>query len=489
MSNQSVNVGDELFLGGFSGSFLRRLLWLVVVLNGLLGAQSAWAHNFDPQRFLDNLAVALIALVGLVVHRRHGFRAALIWLLWATWSALAVVMAMRYGLRDPTALTYPLFIVMAGWLLGRRHAYGMLLASAVLAVGMVMAENRGWIASTSPVGSTTLAAVFVAVLVVGSVVSLAIANSARSQHDRVLELIDTLESRVAERTAHLETVNSELQQTVADLKRVQRELVNSEKLASLGAMVAGISHELNTPIGNALTASTTMAHEIEVFVQKAAEPTMKRSTLREFGNTVTGLSELLQRSLDKAAQLISSFKRVAVDRTSERRQTFDLKQTIDQLVLTLRPTLKIAPWEIISAIPPDVMMDSYPGPLEQVLANLVINAHIHAFEGRQQGKVRIFLQPDPDARGATQRATARTIRLCVADDGNGMSEEIAVRAFEPFFTTKLGQGGSGLGLSISHSIVTGILGGTMKVETAPGMGTTFILDIPVVAPYPRDREA
>jgi signal transduction histidine kinase len=180
----------------------------------------------------------------------------------------------------------------------------------------------------------------------------------------------------------------------------------------------------------------------------------------------------------RASELITSFKRVAVDRTSERRQKFALRKAIEQLLMALRPTLKQSPWNIHVEGPDDLVLDSYPGPLEQVISNLLINAFMHAFEGREQGTVSIILK----AVKKTSPETGVWVRIDVLDDGVGMGATVAQRIFEPFFTTKMGRGGSGLGLSISHSIVTGLLGGTLNVETAPGQGTRFVLELPTIAP-------
>jgi signal transduction histidine kinase len=476
---------NDIFLIGLNRTFLRKLLWLVAGLNVILGAQSMWAYHFDPSHFLDNLAIVCIALVGLFILPRKGFQVALGWLLWATWCALGVVMAMRNGLRDPTALTFPLFIVLAGWLLGRRQAIFMVCISAILACLLAIADNYGLLGIASPSSYMMLTTVFIAVLVIGAVVSLAISASVLNQHARVIELNRTLETRVLERTAHLELVNRELQGTLQTLQSAQRELVESEKMASLGSMVAGIAHELNTPIGNAVTAASTLSHEVEMFVAKSQEAAIRRSTISEFGIVALGLSELITRSTHRAAELISSFKRVAVDRTSEHRRIFDLRLAVDELVLTLRPTFKKTPWSISVQGSVGLKVDSYPGPLEQVLSNLILNAFMHAFDGRENGSVSIALERVQSPPSSSQiESQLSWICIHVQDDGIGMSQEVMQHIFEPFFTTKLGRGGSGLGLSISHNIVKSLLGGTLTVASTPAHGSTFTLTIPDIAPEP-----
>ncbi|MBS1197553.1 MAG: domain S-box protein, partial [Proteobacteria bacterium] len=174
----------------------------------------------------------------------------------------------------------------------------------------------------------------------------------------------------------------------------------------------------------------------------------------------------------RAAELITSFKQVAIDQTSSQRRVFILAEVIAKIITTLRPTLKKTPYNIETSIPEIIQMDSFPGPLGQVLANLINNAVIHAFEGKTQGTVRIEASQCED----------KQVELKITDDGQGIPPANINRIFDPFFTTKLGQGGSGLGLSIANTIVTGILGGTISVASEIGVGTTFTLKLPNIAP-------
>ncbi|MBK9625498.1 MAG: hypothetical protein IPO38_13640 [Rhodocyclaceae bacterium] len=272
-----------------------------------------------------------------------------------------------------------------------------------------------------------------------------------------------LEARVEERTA-------ELSATVARLQQTQDDLVHAEKLASLGSLVAGVSHELNTPIGNALTTASTLQDDAKDFQRAVAEGGIKRSTLDGFVQRSVDMSALLVRSCYRAAHLISSFKQVAVDQTSEQQRRFDLLTLIEDNVASLQPSFKGAAWTIVVDVPGGISCNSYPGPLGQVLVNLIQNAAVHAFESAQAGLLRISATAD-----------ASMVEIVVSDNGAGMSKETLERIFEPFFTTKLGKGGSGLGLVICRNIVTGVLGGQLIATSQPGAGSQFTIKFPPVA--------
>lgn len=272
-----------------------------------------------------------------------------------------------------------------------------------------------------------------------------------------------LEARVSERTA-------ELSATVTQLKQAQAELVQAEKLASLGSLVAGVAHELNTPIGNALMTATTLDDAANDTRTAFVKGEIRKSALAQFLDNATSMTELIVRSCRRAADLISSFKQIAVDQTSERQRQFDLRTLVDDILATLRPGFKNAPWVITVDVPEGITCDSYPGPLGQIISNLVMNAIAHGFDGRDQGTVTV--------RGS---ATGEQINLWVDDDGKGMDPPTLAKIFDPFFTTNLGKGGSGLGLSISHNLATGMLRGTLSASAEAGKGSSFHLSFPRVS--------
>ena len=295
----------------------------------------------------------------------------------------------------------------------------------------------------------------------------------RIEHE-VRELNVELEARVQKRTEQLRQANQELSTTVEHLKLAQGELVRSEKLASLGSLVAGVAHELNTPIGNGVMAISTMRQALKTFRERSADG-LKRSVLDSLLESVDTGSVIAERNLQRAAELVTSFKQVAVDQTSSQRRRFELNQTVHEVALTLQPTLKHGVAKLQIDIPQDIYLDGYPGPLGQILANLISNAAFHAFEGREQGLIVVRAELIGDER----------VRLSVQDDGCGIPVELLPRIFDPFVTSKMGRGGTGLGLHIAHNIAVQVLGGSISVDCQPNEGCCFELILPLVAPSPR----
>jgi len=292
-----------------------------------------------------------------------------------------------------------------------------------------------------------------------------VARSFEALKLKLSDSFDTLEANVHKRT-------QELSNALSNLKRTQNSLIEHEKLAALGAMVAGVSHELNTPIGNALTITTTLQAKIAELEKAFEANTLKRSTL---ANSISDLKELLQlsvRSLIRSSELISDFKQVARDQTSEHRRTFDLRGVIDENLSTLMPGLGQYGMRVDNQVPDGIACDSYPGPLGQIVNNIVQNAAFHAFK-EAGGTLTI-----------TSALNDGEITLVFHDNGVGMSPSVQNHIFEPFFTTRLGTGGSGLGLSIVKRIATNILGGNITVSSKPDVGTRFELTFPAVATVP-----
>ena len=290
-------------------------------------------------------------------------------------------------------------------------------------------------------------------------------------YEELAALNESLERRVAERTEALARDRQQLADALETVQRAQDELARSERLAALGSMVAGIAHELNTPIGNSLIAASTLTDSVRSLAG-SYESGLRKSDMAKFLNDAEGVGELLTRNIVRAANLVSSFKQVAVDRTSSQRRKFDLGSVVEENINTLAPVLRKTPYEIDVRVASLIAMDSYPGPLGQVLNTLVNNALVHAFHGRDHGKLTIAV-PVPDGD---------TVDLIVMDDGRGIPPEHINRIFDPFFTTRMSEGSSGLGLNIVHNIVTTILGGKIHVESQVGAGTVFRVTIPLDAP-------
>jgi signal transduction histidine kinase len=279
--------------------------------------------------------------------------------------------------------------------------------------------------------------------------------------------------------AELRTAKERAEGALADLQDAQDSLIEAEKLAALGGLVAGVAHEVNNPVGISLTVASSLARRCEIFQAELAEGQLRRSRLVEFVEGNRDAANQLVANLQRAGELIQAFKQVAVDRSHLDRRHFDLGGAVDQIMSSLRPSLKKSKLELELDIPEGIGMDSYPGPLGQVLTNLFLNALAHAYPDGRAGTIRI----------RAQRVGAGAVELAFTDDGVGMSADVQRRAFDPFFTTRRSQGGTGLGLHIVYNLVTARFGGEIALHSRPGGGTTFRLTLPLVAPYDTDADA
>lgn len=285
------------------------------------------------------------------------------------------------------------------------------------------------------------------------------------------QLLDTLQAAEKLLTLRVEQRTAELETAIADLEQTQSELVQSAKLAALGSMVAAVSHELNTPLGNAVMSASTIDDATSALHADFEQGRLQKSNLEEYVRVVVPLANLVLKSSQRAADLILSFKRVAVDQSSEKRRVFDLLTLVNDNVFSILPSFKHQTLQIEVRIEAGITCDSYPGPLGQIILNLVQNSFVHGFEGRETGCIVI-----------ESRVQGEEIFLSFTDDGNGISEAARAHIFEPFFTTKLGQGGSGLGLSISKNIASTMLHGSLYFEAPKTQGARFVLRFPKCAP-------
>ncbi|MFZ6655212.1 sensor histidine kinase [Undibacterium sp. TJN19] len=283
----------------------------------------------------------------------------------------------------------------------------------------------------------------------------------------------TLEQRVDDRTRELHDSNQELRTALENLNNAHMEIQRTDRLAALGSLVAGVAHELNTPIGNSVTVASTVQDLSKEFKRKM-EKGVTRAYLQSYVENNLQASDILLRNLHSAADLIGSFKRVAVDRTSAHRREFLLDEVVRETVLTMGASIKRSVQDVRIQIPEGISMDAYPGLLGQIISNLINNAVLHGFEERDNGVIEI--------QAHLLDTLPASVELCVRDNGVGITEINMGRIFDPFFTTKLGQGGSGLGLNIVYNLVRDVLGGSIRVDSKPDHGASFIMILPLNAP-------
>ncbi|MDR3523394.1 MAG: ATP-binding protein [Acetobacteraceae bacterium] len=324
---------------------------------------------------------------------------------------------------------------------------------------------------------TTHRFVGMAALTVGGVSAFAWAVGKRQQ--KILFNSRILEQEVADRTADLRRTADALNEAkeaaenaLEEVKRTQKQLVEAEKMAALGSLVAGVAHEINTPIGTSLTAATVLGQRSQEFRDLLAGGQIKKADLTRYVDLATETSNLMHANIMRAAELIQSFKQVAVDQTSAERRMFNLFGYLEEVLISLKPRLRQAATEVSVSGDADIEMNSYPGAFSQVITNLVINALTHAFEEGKPGHIAV----------AVSRSGSGHARVVFNDDGRGIPVENLSRIFDPFFTTRRGQGGTGLGLHIIYNVITQQLGGTIAVESELGVGTTFTIDLATASP-------
>jgi ligand-binding sensor domain-containing protein/signal transduction histidine kinase len=285
--------------------------------------------------------------------------------------------------------------------------------------------------------------------------------------DQLRAANESLESRVEQRTEDLQASNRDLSTALDALRRAQDQLVENEKMASLGNLVAGVAHEINTPLGIGVTAASHLRMEAERLNISMQRGNLTKQDIEQFTQVAVESSDLVLRNLDRASKLVKSFKQVAVDQSSEERRVIFLRSYIEEVLIALKPTLRRTAHEVRVDIPADISLDTFPGALSQIVFNLVTNSLTHAFTGEENGLMEF------SAKVANQ-----TLELRYRDTGSGMSEEVRRRVFEPFFTTKRGQGGSGLGMNVVYNLVTQLMGGTIACESAPKVGVEFVMRFP-----------
>lgn len=268
----------------------------------------------------------------------------------------------------------------------------------------------------------------------------------------------------------LEKANTDLKVSFETLKRAQDQLVQSEKMAALGELVAGVAHEINTPVGVGVTAASFLDDKTREFKKIYSSEELKKSDLDNYLQTVEEVSNSILINMERAAELISSFKQVAVDQSCENRRRFNLKKYTGEILLSLRPRYKKTGHKIIVICDENIELNSFPGAFSQILNNMIMNSLTHGFENIDKGTIKINITRQNDSAG--------TIEFVYEDNGIGMNEEQKEKIFDPFYTTMRGQGGTGLGMSIVFNLVTQTLQGSIECDNSASKGVRFIMKFP-----------
>ncbi len=299
----------------------------------------------------------------------------------------------------------------------------------------------------------------------------ALPETANDEFGAITRSINAITTRLGDELEAGRESEEEARAALSNMESAQEGLVRAEKMAALGRLVAGVAHELNTPIGNIMMVASTQQEVSQKLSEAVASGGLTRATLTSLVGQIDEGSSLMLSSARRAAELIQNFKQVAVDQTTDQLRDFDLDRQITEMLSVISHVLSKTPIKLVQLLDPGIAMHTYPGPLGQVLTNLVMNAAKHGFNDTQPGTITVACMRQGDRACIT-----------VTDDGVGIPAENVGKIFDPFFTTKLGQGGTGLGLHISHNMVYGPLGGRMSVESKTDVGTVFTLWLPLSAP-------
>lgn len=283
----------------------------------------------------------------------------------------------------------------------------------------------------------------------------------RVVQDQLRDLNRDLEEKVEDRTI-------ELKNSIERLENTQNQLIQSEKMAALGDLVAGVAHEINTPVGISVTGISYLEEKLREIDRKVENGELRKSDFDKFLAVAREATSSSMLNLHRAAELIGNFKQVAADQASGQKRNINLGQYIDEILLSLRSKYKRTKHKISISCPDDLLLNTYPGAFMQIFSNLILNSLIHGFEGIEMGHIDIGAE-----------VTDENIIIRYTDDGKGMSEQNLGKVFEPFFTTKRGEGGTGLGMSIVYNLVSSRLGGTISCSSVEGQGTAFTIQLPL----------
>ena len=303
------------------------------------------------------------------------------------------------------------------------------------------------------------------VLTVGRKVSEIVQSLAQSKQEASEHLI-----KANERARELETTSKELRNSLNALKDTQEQLIESEKMAALGGLVAGVAHEINTPLGIGITSSSYLSDSMHDVQAKYNNDEMTQEDFEQFLKKGLESTSILSVNLNRAADLVSSFKQIAVDQSSEEHRRFKLDFYLDEIILSLRPKFRNKDIQIKKQCPESLEINGFPGAISQIMTNLILNSLRHGFEHKDQGCITINVEEVEDH--------VTMIKISYSDDGIGIAPELKNKIFEPFYTTKRNRGGSGIGMSLVYNLVVQKLCGTLSLESEPDKGVCFTILIP-----------
>jgi len=266
----------------------------------------------------------------------------------------------------------------------------------------------------------------------------------------------------------LADANDELKRAFDELKAMQAHLVQSEKMAALGNLVAGVAHEINTPLGVGVTAASHLKQLTDQFKDFCQNGAPRRQDLIDYLHDLEEAVTITLKNLERAAKLVYSFKQVSVDQSSEVRREFNISSYLAEILLSMQPQLKRTKHTVSVECHDELKIDGYPGAFAQIVTNLVMNSLTHAFDPGDEGRISIKVE-----------RTNNHLLFIYSDNGKGMQQNVLAKIFDPFFTTKRGIGGTGLGLYVVYNIVTQQFNGTIKCESQLGQGTTFHIHLPI----------
>lgn len=288
----------------------------------------------------------------------------------------------------------------------------------------------------------------------------------KNTQQKLIDINKNLEDKVLDRTKDLWVANNELADSYNKLRTMQSYLIQSEKMSALGNLVAGIAHEINTPIGVGVTAASYLNEITKEFKNLAKEENINREELLSYIDDLDQASKIILKNLERAGKLVKSFKQVSADQASEPKREFNIKEYLEEIITSLSPKLKKTKQTITVNCNEKLIIDGYPGAFAQIISNLIINSLNHAYEPKESGNIIINVSKIMDM-----------VEIIFSDDGKGIPNSDISKIFDPFFTTNRGIGGTGLGLSVVYNIVTQQFGGKIHCDSHVGKGTTFVISL------------